>query len=70
MRAEHEPGADEHLSELIANAANRTDSQTRTANYTEIFNHIEQEINYVENSLSKALQLSLSYFIFLISSIN
>lgn len=70
MRAEHEPGADEHLSELIANAANRTDSQTHTANYTEIFNHIAQEINYVENSLSKALQLSLSYFIFLISSIN
>ena len=70
MRTEHEPGADEHLSELIANAANRTDSQTRTANYTEIFNHIAQEINYVENSLSKALQLSLSYFIFLISSIN
>ena len=66
MRAEHEPGADEHLSELIANAANRTNSQTRSANYTEIFNHIAQEINYVKNSLSKALSLTLNHYIFLI----
>ena len=50
IRKEHEPGDDEHLTELIANYSQTADHITE--NYTEIFNHIAQEINFVENSLS------------------
>ena len=70
MQEEHEPGDDEHLVNILKanNSANINDMET--ANYTEIFNHIAQEINFVERSLSNSsLCWNLSFIIFVFLTI-
>ena len=70
MQEEHELYDDEHLVNILKanNSANITDRET--ANYTEIFNHIAQEINFVEKSLSNSsLCWNLSFIIFVFLTI-
>ena len=70
MRQEHEPGDDEHLANVLiaSNSANKTDSER--ANYTEIFNHIAQEINFVGKSMSNSgISWNFGYIIFIILTI-
>ena len=70
MRQEHELGEDEHLTIILKANDSRTDVKAESANYTEIFNHIAQEINFVERSLSNSvLSLNLSAIIFIILAI-
>ena len=70
MKEEHELDDDEHLVNILKanNSANITDRET--ANYTKIFNHIAQEINFVERSLSNSsLCWNLSFIIFVFLTI-
>jgi len=70
MRQEHEPGDDEHLANVLIaiNSANKSDGES--ANYTEIFNHIAQEINFVGRSMSNSGQSwNLEYIIFILLTI-
>ena len=75
MRQEHEPGDDEHLANILKTINSTSDVNMKSANYTEIFNHIAQEINFVERSLSNSgLSWSrdswnLSFIIFIFISI-
>ena len=67
IRKEHEPGDDEHLTELIANYSQTADHITALhENYTEIFNHIAQEINFVENSLSNSSSIFAFQYVILL----
>ena len=54
MRQEHEPGDDEHLANILKANNSSSDVSMNSANYTEIFNRIAQEINFVERSISNS----------------